>query len=169
MDITEVIQHQHAQQRQLFAYLEQWPTEDTAGLAAMWRRLEIVLELHADCEERFFYPALATLPQVAVGEGWPPAIVVDAVTDHNGIRAALREVGRHKPGSAKWWTAVHRANAANSRHLAVEEREDLTIFRRHVSLDRRHELAQQFLRFEAQNWARGVSPVDKDPHQVLTG
>lgn len=163
MDITEVILHQHAEQRRMFAYLEEWPKDDTDGLAAMWHRLEILLEVHAESEERHFYHQL-----VAVGEGAGDADSVDdevedAIKDHNEIRAAIREVAKHEPGSEKWWAAVTEANVANSEHMGEEERQDLTDFRRRASLEERHELAVRFLRFEAQKWAEGIKPVDKDP------
>jgi hypothetical protein len=54
------------------------------------------------------------------------------------------------------------ANLANSDHMAEEEREGLTDFRRLASLQRRHDLAVAFAAFQARNYA-GVRPVDKDP------
>jgi hypothetical protein len=51
---------------------------------------------------------------------------------------------------------------ANGDHMAEEEREGLTDFRREASLQRRHDLAAAFAAFEARNY-RGVPAVDKDP------
>ena len=51
MDITEVISHQHDEQRRMFAMLEQWPRDDHEGLAAIWNRLAVLLETHAEAEE----------------------------------------------------------------------------------------------------------------------
>ena len=65
-------------------------------------------------------------------------------------------------GSAEWYAAVAAANLANSDHMAEEEREGLTDFRHLASLQRRHDLAVAFIRFETQHYA-GVPPVDKDP------
>ncbi len=65
-------------------------------------------------------------------------------------------------GSAEWYAAVAAANLANSDHMAEEEREGLTDFRHLASLQRRHDLAVAFIRFETQHY-RGVPPVDKDP------
>lgn len=165
MDITEVILHQHAEQRRMFAVLEEWPRDDEEGLAALWRRIEILLEVHAEAEERFFYPELA-----AVGEGGGDAAsateeITDAIKDHNEIREAVRAVRRCRPGSEKWWEAVTAANVANGDHMAEEERQDLTDYRERASLQKRHALAVAFQRFEAQHWARGVVPVDKDPEE----
>jgi hypothetical protein len=167
MDITEVILHQHAEQRRMFAYLEEWPRDDTEGLAALWRRLEILLEVHAEGEERHFYRELAAIGHGAGDADSTEEEVEDAIKDHNEIRDAIREVGRHEPGTEKWWEAVTAANVANSDHMAEEERQDLTDFRENAGLQQRHDLAVAFLRFEAQRWAEGVKPVDKDPEEFI--
>jgi hypothetical protein len=163
MDVTEVILHQHAEQRRMFAMLEEWPRDDTDGLAALWKRLEILLEVHAEAEEKFFYPELVHL---GTGGGDADSVdeeVEDAVKDHNEIRDAIRKARDLEPGADDWFAAVLDANVANSDHMAEEERQDLTDFRRHATLARRHDLAVQFLRFEAQHWATGVPLEDKDP------
>jgi len=167
MDITEVILHQHGEQRRMFTMLEEWPREDADGLGALWNRLAILLEVHAEAEERHFYPQL-----VREGQGGGDADslekeVTDAVKDHNEIRDAIRAVGQTRTGSDEWWQAVVAANVANSDHMAEEERQDLTDFRQHASLDQRHDLAVQFLRFEAEHWATGVPPKDKDPEKFV--
>ncbi len=165
MDITEVILHQHAQQRRMFAMLEEWPRDDEEGLAALWSRLEILLETHAEGEELHFYPALLRLGS---GEGDADSVeeeVIDAVKDHNEIREAIRQVHRCKAGSEKWWEAVVDANVANSEHMAEEERQDLPDFRMHASRELRHQIAVAFLRYEALRAATGITPEDKDPKE----
>ena len=167
MDITEVILHQHAEQRRMFGMLEEWPRDDHAGLESLWQRLAILLEVHAEGEERFFYPELVKLGKGAGDADSVEEEVEDAVKDHNEIRDAIRHVARAAPGSDEWWKAVLEANIANSDHMAEEERQDLTDFRQQVGLHERHEIAVRFLRYEAQNWARGVTPEDKDPQEYL--
>jgi hypothetical protein len=58
------------------------------------------------------------------------------------------------------------ANLANSDHMAEEEREGLTDFRRLASLQRRHDLAVAFAGYQARNYA-GVRPVDRDPAEYV--
>jgi hypothetical protein len=167
MDITEVILHQHHEQRRMFAMLEEWPRDDTAGLDALWKRLEILLEVHAEAEERFFYPELV---KRGTGGGDAESVqeeVEDAVKDHNEIRDAILAAREADVGSDAWFAAVLEANVANSDHMAEEERQDLTDFRQHASRDLRHELAVQFLRFEAEHWSTGVPVKDKDPEQYV--
>ena len=167
MDITQVIDHQHAEQRRMFAMLEEWPRDDSEGLAAIWKRLEILLETHAEAEERFFYPELLRLGTGAADAESVEEEVEDAIKDHNDLRKAIRKVGRCKTGSAAWWTAVTDANVYNSNHMGEEERQDLADFRQRASLELRHEIAVQFLRYEALRAATGITPKDKDPETYV--
>jgi hypothetical protein len=165
MDITEVILEQHHEQRRMFAVLDEMPRDDAAGLAAIWGRLEVLLEVHAEAEERFFYPRLLRL-----GKGNPESDldeeVEDAIKDHNEIRDAIRQVRGTEPGSEEWWTGVWAARKANDDHMGEEEREDLLDFRHHADLQTRHEIAVQFLVFEARHY-EGVPIRDKDPEGYL--
>lgn len=61
MDITELILFQHHEQRRMFALLDDMDRSDSVGLAAVWERLVVLLEVHAQAEEKFFYPRLLTI------------------------------------------------------------------------------------------------------------
>ena len=165
MDITDVILDQHHEQRQMFAVLDELPRDDVQALAAVWGRLAVMLEVHAEAEERFFYPRLLQL-----GKGNPDGEVdeevEDAVKDHNDIRDAVRATQDHEVGTDGWWTAVWEARKANDEHMAEEEREDLLDFRHHADLQTRHDIAVQFLAFEAQH-PDGVPIRDKDPEDYV--
>lgn len=163
MDITDVILRQHDEQRRLFATLEEWPRDDHEGLAAVWKRLEILLEVHAEAEERYLYPELLRLGTGGADADSAKEEVQDAVKDHNEIRDAVRRVGESETGSDEWWTAVVDANVHNSDHMGEEERQDLADFRQRASLQLRHEIAVRFVRYEALRWAEGITPRDKDP------
>ena len=163
MDITDVILHQHDEQRRMFAMLEEYPRDDLEGLAALWKRLEILLETHAEAEERYYYPELLKLGTGAADAPSAEDEVHDAVKDHNKIRDAVRKVSDSETGSADWWHAVEEANVQNSDHMGEEERQDLADFRQRASLQLRHEVAVAFLRYESLKAATGVPPEDKDP------
>jgi hypothetical protein len=166
VDITQLILDDHHEQRRLFAILEQVSPADTEVLAAVWGRLAAFLELHAAAEEEIFYPELLQVGLAARRASGVEAETLDAIHDHNDIRDAVTEVARHPVASDGWYAAVAAANLANSDHMAEEEREGLTDFRRLASLQRRHDLAVLFAAFEARNYA-GVRPVDKDPAEYV--
>ncbi|HET8595319.1 MAG TPA: hemerythrin domain-containing protein [Intrasporangium sp.] len=167
MDITEIIQHQHNEQRRMFAMLEEYPRDDVEGLAALWKRLEILLETHAEAEERYYYPELLKLGTGAADAKSADEEVQDAIKDHNEIRDAIRRVGQSETGSDAWWQAVEDANVHNSDHMAEEERQDLADFRQRASLELRHQVAVAFLRYESLKAATGITPEDKDPQTYV--
>ena len=162
MDITQLILDEHGQQRALFAQIEQIDPKDTDSLASLWKRLRALLDSHAEAEERFFYPRL-----MKIGKGGNDADSAadeteDAIEDHNEIRDAAAAVDKETVGSKAWFEALGACNKANGDHMAEEERQGLTDFRQHASLQERHDLAVKFAAFEADH-LMGVKPVDKDP------
>jgi hypothetical protein len=168
MDITQLILDDHHEQRRLFAMLEQIEPSDAASLAAVWKRLAALLDVHAEAEEELFYPALLQLGKGTGNDETPRAETEDAIHDHNQIRDAVAAVTKHKVGSDGWYEAVAAANKANGDHMAEEEREGLTDFRRHTSLETRHQLAVAFAAFESAH-ITGVEPIDKDPQAYIEG
>jgi Hemerythrin HHE cation binding domain len=150
----------------LFAVLEEIEPSDTEHLAAVWGRLAAFLDLHAEAEERHFYPALLRLGKGVGGKHTPEAETEDAIHDHNDLRDAVAAVGKHNVGSDDWYEAIAAANEANGDHMAEEEREGLTDFRRHASLQTRHDLGVAFAAFETSH-VTGVKPVDKAPQEYI--
>jgi Hemerythrin HHE cation binding domain len=167
MDITDVILHQHGEQRRMFAMLDEFPGDDTDGLAAMWKRLEILLETHAEAEEKYFYPELLRVGEGAADADDVEEEVEDAVKDHNDIRDGIRKAAQHEVGTGEWWDAVIECRVSNSDHMAEEERQDLADFRRNSTMQQRHDIAVRFLRYEAMKAATGVAPEDKDPEEYV--
>ncbi len=166
MDITELILDDHHEQRRLFAILEQIDRSDVAELAAVWGRLAAFLDVHAEAEEQLFYPAMLHLGKGVDEEHTPQEETEDAIHDHNDIRDAVSAAAAHAVGSDDWFEAVAAANKANGDHMAEEEREGLTDFRRNASLQTRHELGVAFAAFEASH-VTGVEPLDKDPEEYI--
>ena len=162
VDITELIADDHNEQRRLFALIDEVVPTDPTALAAVWARLRVLLDTHALAEERFFYPELLKIGRGADDES-PAEETRDAIKDHNEIRDTAADVDRKAVGSTEWFDAVGACNKANSDHMAEEERQGLTDFRRHADLDLRHCLGVQFLQFESEKLTgEGVKPVDRD-------
>jgi Hemerythrin HHE cation binding domain len=166
MDITQLILDDHHEQRRRFALLEQIGSAGVEALSNVWARLAVFLEVHAAAEEAIFYPELVKLAVASQPVTRAEPETLDAIHDHNEIRDAIAAVGPLRVGSAAWRDAIDAVNVANGDHMAEEEREGLTDFRRRVSLPQRHELAVRFVTFEARNFA-GVRPVDRDPEEYV--
>jgi hypothetical protein len=166
MDITQLILDDHHEQRRLFAILEQVGPADTRTLAALWARLSAFLEVHAAAEEEIFYPELLRVGLSAGAAASAEEETLDAIGDHNDIRDAIAAVAGHQTGTSGWYAAVAAVNLANGDHMAEEEREGLTDFRRRAGLQLRHELAVAFAAFEARHFA-GVPVVDKEPEAYV--
>lgn len=167
MDITQLIADDHAEQRRLFAVIDELKPDDGDVLRAVWTRLRVLLDTHALAEERYFYPELLKIGRGADKES-RTAETRDAIKDHNEIRDTAADVDKQKLGSTKWFAAVAAANKANSDHMAEEERQGLTDFRRHSDLALRHRLAVQFAQFESEHLTgSGVKPVDRNVDKYI--
>ena len=164
MDITQLILDDHAEQRRLFAIIEQIDPKNTDALTKVWDRLSAFLDVHAEAEERFFYPELLKLGEGAndADDGTVEGETEDAIEDHNKLRDAVKAVAAHAVGSKAWFEAVGQANVVNSKHMGEEERQGLTDFRINADVAVRHDLAVRFAAFEAEH-ITGVKPVNKDP------
>lgn len=129
MDIVELIMADHHEQRRMFALLDE-VGNDPALLEPVWKRLAILLEVHASAEEQLFYPRLLHVGAGAGGADNAVEETEDAIRDHDDIRDGIRRAGRHRIGSPEWWRAVTDTRIANSDHMGEEEREALADFRR---------------------------------------
>ena len=129
MDIVELIMADHHEQRRMFALLDE-VGNDPDLLEPVWKRLSILLEVHASAEERLFYPRLLAVGEGAGGADDAEDETKDAIRDHDDIRDGIRRASQHPAGSSEWWRAVADTRIANSDHMGEEEREALADFRR---------------------------------------
>jgi len=165
MDITEIILADHEEQRRLFARIDEVDQSDTQTLQVLWNRLSAMLEVHAEAEEVYFYPALLKLGE-RLKDSTEAEETIDAIGDHNEIRDGIRATSLHDVGSNGWWQGVMAARKANDEHMGEEEHEGLRDFRRHIDLETRHKIAVAFIAYEAEHFT-GVPIVDKDPKKYV--
>ena len=122
MDITQLILDDHHEQRRLFALLDQIDPGEVAALHAIWSQLGDFLEVHAEAEERHFYPALLEHGEGADGKTNANAETLDAIKDHNEIRDAIAKVATHTPGRDYWPQAGAPARQPHRHHPADQVR-----------------------------------------------
>ena len=168
-DIIDLVYADHDWFRRQFFRLDDAKSKD--DLAAIWDALGARLDVHAEAEEAVFYPALLKHggnDDPGNPEGDPQDETEDAITDHNAIRDAVRQSRQHEPGSTEWFAAVFEARKQNGAHLDEEEREAMPDFIKSASLELRHELAMQWVRFYAEHEAiKGVDNRDKDADDYI--
>ena len=166
MDITELILTQHHEQRRTFALLDELAATTPTGLAAVWERLAVLLEVHAEAEEKFFYPRLL---EVGTGGGDGPTAwrgeTKDAIKDHNEIRDAIAEAAEARGrvrgmvgGGTRSTTSPTATTWPRRRRGRTSSTSGST-----PTCKYRHDIAVQFIVFENQHAARGVTPHDEDP------
>lgn len=166
MDITQLILDDHAEMRRLFAAIEEIGASDREALEAVWNRLKNLLDVHAEAEERFLYPELLDLGHGGTDAPSAKEETRDAIEDHNDIRDTGEAVQEHAVGTPEWFAAVDACNVANSGHMAEEERQGLTDYRKFATHEQRHELAVKFLSFSSR-YMMGIKVVDKDVEAYL--
>jgi hypothetical protein len=137
VDVTELIENDHEEQRHLFALLDELG-DDLALLAAVWDRLATFLEAHMTAEELLLHSHL------------PPAVAKakNTIKGHAGMRAEISRARGLETGSRPWWQAVAGARTAND-HSVEEERKDLAVLRGHASVQQRHHLAVKYSEVES--------------------
>jgi hypothetical protein len=162
-DITELILADHRTFRDSFARLDDLSGRNDPGeLAAVWRPLADLLDVHAVAEEEIFYPHLLREAPDARED------TLDAIGDHNDIRDAIRAAAAEETGSEAWWAAVRAAREANDEHLAEEERDPLPDFRAHAPSRLRRTLGRRFLEFKRAHPTSGdVDTGDRDPESYV--
>lgn len=164
-DITGLILADHEWFRGQFAKLDDEQSRtpvNRAALERIWRPLATKLDVHAYVEERIFYPQL-----LKRGADDPEGETLDAISDHNDIRDGVRDADAATVGTDQWWAAVGRTREANDDHMAEEEREGLSDFRRHAPIGLRESLGQQYGELMARYSATGLRTVDRDPQRYV--
>ncbi len=165
MDIVDHILADHAEQRRLFAALDEL-REDPEALGKVFERLKNFLEAHAAAEEKYFYPTLLEKGHGALDSDSAEDTTKDAIDDHNKLANAAEQAAQQEVGSPAWWQWVDQARYQNSKHMAEEERQGLSDFRRHVPPEERARLGAAFLGFEAEHSAR-YKRENKDPGSYI--
>ncbi|WP_144097256.1 hemerythrin domain-containing protein [Croceicoccus sediminis] len=165
MDIVDCILADHDRQRRMFCALDEARADlDSAG--KIFGRLKNFLEAHAAAEELYFYPELLKLGKGAVDSDSAEETTDDAIDDHNKIAKAVEKASKLEVGSDEWWDAVDEGNLQNSKHMAEEERQGLSDFRRNVPLERRVQLGVKYLAFESEHSGK-FERTEKDPDEYI--
>ncbi|ATA27200.1 hypothetical protein MLM_0074 [Mycobacterium lepraemurium] len=160
-DITMLILAGHDWFREQFArldYLQAQAADNRDALQRVWRPLADKLDVHTYIEEKIFYPQL-----LKRGSADAEDETLDAIGDHNDIRDGVLAPNAAQPGTEQWLAAVGRTREANDDHMAEEERERLSDFRRTAPIGLREALGRQYAEFMAERpTTEGLPIIDRD-------
>jgi hemerythrin superfamily protein len=144
-DIIDLVLKDHLKVAALF---EELTSAKTAGKQkSIFAEVTEALEAHATAEEKVLYPRV----RKDVPEGKEEA--KDATEEHDQIRASLKEVQEHEPGTELFALAVDQLIATTKHHVGVEEEELLPDFRNNSELSEREELGRRFADAKAKTHA----------------
>lgn len=168
VDITDVILRQHDEQRRMFAMLEEWPRDDHEGLAAVWKRLEILLETHAEAEEPLLLPRACCASARAAPTPSPSTrrSRTRSRTTTTSARRCARS-GAAAPGPTRGGRPSSTPTSTTATTWARRSARTSPTSASGRASSLRHEIAVQFLRYEAVRWAEGITPKDKDPERYV--
>lgn len=111
MRATELLARDHRAVRDLFLKFERTPLDDGSSRQDLFDAIVEELDVHARAEEEVFYPAVreASLR------------IDDAESGHAHLRAVIREVKTHEPGSSEFTAGVRLVKRIVLAHVMEEE------------------------------------------------
>ena len=111
MRATELLARDHRAVRDLFLKFERTPLDDGSSRQDLFDAIVEELDLHARAEEEVFYPAVREASRR----------IDDAESGHAHLRAVIREVKTHEPGSSEFTAGVRLVKRIVLAHVMEEE------------------------------------------------
>jgi hypothetical protein len=161
----DLILDEHEESRRRFTEMDTLHADasEPSRLELLCLPLAQKLGLHASAEEAVFYPSLLNEGRRGEGE------TSDAIDDHNQIRDAIRRPESEAVGTDDWWDAILAARAANSDHMAEEEREAIPDFRSNAPSPEREERGPAWIDHQHDHaGGRGVDTADRDTDTCMS-
>ena len=117
MDATTLLKQDHDRVRSLFRKYESAGNR-VAVKAEHFAEIANELEIHAQIEEKIFYPAVSSIRDDDV-----PDLVQEAVEEHAEVKRLLAELEGIKPGDGGFDARVRDLKDAVEHHASEEEKE----------------------------------------------
>ena len=114
MDIYSVLQADHRAVAALFGKAEE--TRGPGELEAVFREIKTALERHKEAEERTFYAALSTLPEIADR-------IEEAMEEHVDVEELLEELANLAAEDDDFRAQLNELREEVEHHVREEERE----------------------------------------------
>ena len=117
MTVYEVLKNDHAKVRELFAKIDKTTEKGAKQREKLWAQVSSEIELHAELEEQFFYPALEQADETR-------ELTLEAHEEHHYATQILEDI-EDVPFDDEVWKAKFAVFMENVEHHAKEEEKEL--------------------------------------------
>jgi hypothetical protein len=135
LDIYALIESDHRAVEELFAKLE--TEQDLRPRERLFEQLKAEILRHKEIEERTFYAALSTLPEIA-------DLVEEAMEEHVDAEELLQELDGLDPEEDEWPATLQELREEVEHHVTTEENEIFAAARQALTAEQARKLAQEF-------------------------
>jgi hypothetical protein len=135
LDIYALIENDHRVVEELFTKLED--TESPRLRERLFEQLKDEFLRHKEAEERTFYAALSTLPEMT-------DLVEEAMEEHVDAEELLQELEGLDPDEEEWVATLQELREEVEHHVTAEEGEIFAEARKLLSADQAAKLAKEF-------------------------
>jgi hypothetical protein len=135
LDIYALIENDHRTVEELFAKLEE--TDSARQRERLFEQLKLELLRHKEVEERTFYAALSTLPEIS-------DLIEEAMEEHVDAEELLQELEGLDPEEDEWAATLLELREEVEHHVTAEEGEIFAGARKLLSAEQAQKLAREF-------------------------
>jgi hypothetical protein len=135
LDIYALIENDHRTVEELFAKLEE--TDSARQRERLFEQLKAELLRHKEVEERTFYAALSTLPEIS-------DLIEEAMEEHVDAEELLQELEGLDPEEDEWAATLLELREEVEHHVTAEEGEIFAGARKLLSEEQAQRLAKEF-------------------------
>jgi hemerythrin superfamily protein len=114
MDALQILAKDHRAVDQLFEQIEKTDNRGANRRGQLYRKLRNELELHAELEEEFFYPALKE-------HGDTKELANQALEEHSQVKQMLNEIDDLSAEDDQWSEMINELKMAAQHHMREEE------------------------------------------------
>jgi hypothetical protein len=135
LDIYALIEGDHRVVEELFAKLEE--EQSLRQRERLFEQLKTEILRHKEVEERTFYAALSTLPEIA-------DLIEEAMEEHVDAEELLQELDGLDPEEEEWAATLQELREEIEHHVSEEEGEIFAGAKKLLSAEQAKKLAKEF-------------------------
>jgi len=137
MDLYQIIKRDHQKAKRLFERLGEAIGEGGKARDRLFTELKRELEIHAELEETYFYPALR-------GQDEAESLIEEALDEHADFKEALTALDQADRDDPSWAEQVSDLEQDVEHHVEEEENEIFPLAKRLLDERKTEEIARAF-------------------------